>query len=86
MDFNTCNIINKPRPKKRGDGIALIYNNKYRVINVTVDFRPKSFEFSVLKVQSLSTIVVIYRPPLAKTRQDFLTELDDLMALLSLEF
>ena len=86
IDYNNYNIINNPRPKKRGGGIALIYNNKYRVKNVTVDFRPKSFEFSVLNVQSLFTIVVIYRPPLAKTRQDFVTELDDLMALLSLDY
>ena len=87
IDSDKYSLVNYPRKgRKRGGGIAIIHNNKYNVKPVVVDFKPRSFEFAVIHVRSLFTILAIYRPLNLVNRQEFINELDQLVSTQSLDY
>ena len=87
IDSDKYRLVNYPRKdRKRGGGIAIIHNNKNNVKPLVVDFKPRSFEFAVIYVLSLFTILAIYRPPNLGNRQEFINELDQLVSILSLDY
>ena len=60
LDTDKYSIVNHPRPKKAGGGIAMIFRNKYNVRQVDIGFSAKTFEFAVFNVQGIYSVVALY--------------------------
>ncbi|XDV14209.1 hypothetical protein PO909_002386 [Leuciscus waleckii] len=74
------NYICKPRPSRRGGGLAVIFNQNFRITELTLP-SVSSFEYLAFKALSSMTVILIYRPP--KPNPSFLSDFTELLTLAS---